>query len=124
MKRDGVLEVHIVCANRPGLLVDVMAAVESRGLTIAHAKIACHSDIVFEYLSLEVRPVNSMCPESSLFHHPRVSGSTTLRIPNVIECMLKWQNEESVTQEVDEAAEIDSVKALIVNAICGSADLQ
>jgi len=60
MKRDhGVLEVRIVCANRLGLLVDVMEAVESRGLTVTHAKISCHSDVVFEYLSLEVRFVNS-----------------------------------------------------------------
>jgi len=58
MKRDGVLEVRIVCANRPGLLVDVMEAVESRGLTVVDAKIACHSNIVFEYLSLEVRHAN------------------------------------------------------------------
>jgi UTP:GlnB (protein PII) uridylyltransferase len=57
MKRDpGGMEVRIVCANRPGLLVDVMEAVESRGLTITHARIACHGDdIVVKYLSLEVR---------------------------------------------------------------------
>jgi len=60
MKRDGVLEVRMVCANRPGLLVDLMEAVESHGLTVIDAKIACHSNIVFEYLSLEVRPTNSV----------------------------------------------------------------
>lgn len=83
MKRDGVLEVRMVCANRPGLLVDVMEAVESRGLTVVDAKIASHSNIVFEYLSLE--------------------------------------SEESVTDEGDEESELDSVKAMLVNAICGSA---
>lgn len=57
MKRGpGGMEVRIVCTNRPGLLVDVMEAVESRGLTITQARIACHSDdIVVKYLSLEVR---------------------------------------------------------------------
>lgn len=53
-RQDGLLEVRIVCANRPGLLVDVMEAVESRGFTIMQARIACHNEIVVEYLSLEV----------------------------------------------------------------------
>ncbi|XP_024358843.1 transcription factor SCREAM2 isoform X2 [Physcomitrium patens] len=53
VRRDGLLEVWIVCANRPSLLVDVMEAVESRGLAVTHARIACHNDIVFEYLRLE-----------------------------------------------------------------------
>lgn len=85
MKRDGVLEVRMVCANRPGLLVDVMETVESRGLTVIDAKIACDSNIVIEYLSLK--------------------------------------REESVTDEGDEESELDSVKTMLVNAICGS-DLQ
>ena len=55
MKTDGVMEVRILCANRPGLLIDVMEAVESRGLAVTHAQIVCHSDIVFRYLNPEVK---------------------------------------------------------------------
>uniref|UniRef100_A0A7I4C831 ACT domain-containing protein n=1 Tax=Physcomitrium patens TaxID=3218 RepID=A0A7I4C831_PHYPA len=53
VKRDGLLEVCIVCVNRPGLLVDVMSAVESRSFDVVQVRIACHDDIVVEYLSLE-----------------------------------------------------------------------
>lgn len=53
-KRNGLLEIRIVCANRPGILVDIMEAVESRGLAIMQNRIACHNEIVIEYLSLEV----------------------------------------------------------------------
>jgi hypothetical protein len=56
---DGLLEVRIVCANRPGLLVDVMEAVEARGLTIVQVRIACRDEIVVEYLTLEV---GIICP--------------------------------------------------------------
>lgn len=52
---DGLLEVRLMCSNRPGVLVDVMEAVESRGLTIVQARIKCHNDIVFQKLRLEVR---------------------------------------------------------------------
>lgn len=78
MRTEGVLEVRLVCTNRPGLLVDVMEAVESRGLTVMDANIACHNNFVVEYLSL--------------------------------------QSEESVTAKGDDE-EVESVKALLLNAI-------
>lgn len=90
MKRGpGGLEVRIVCANRPGLLVDVMEAVESRGLTITQARISCHSDdIVVKYLSLENEESAS------------ISLST-----------------EGGSEEAD-GEELDSVKTMLVDAIC------
>jgi len=53
-KRNGLLEVTIVCGNRPGLLVDIMEAIECSGLTILHTRIACHNEILVEHFSLEV----------------------------------------------------------------------
>lgn len=58
-RTDTLLEVRIACANRPGLLVDIMEAIESTGLAITHTRIACHNDCVVEYLSLEVRKLNN-----------------------------------------------------------------
>lgn len=56
MKREeGKIEVHIACMNRPGLLVDIMGALDSKRITVLHASIACRQDILFEALSLEVR---------------------------------------------------------------------
>lgn len=53
-KQNGLLEVSIVCANRPGLLVEIMEAIESAGLTIMYTRIACHNETVVEHLSLEM----------------------------------------------------------------------
>jgi hypothetical protein len=53
-RKEGKLEVRIVCVNRPGLLVDIMGVLESSRLTVLQASIACHDDILFEALSLEV----------------------------------------------------------------------
>lgn len=53
-RKEGKLEVRIECVNRPGLLVDIMGALESSRLTVLQASIACHGDILFEALSLEV----------------------------------------------------------------------
>lgn len=56
MKREeGKIEVHIACTNRPGLLVDIMSALESKRITVLHASIACRQNVLFEALSLEVR---------------------------------------------------------------------
>jgi len=61
-KRNGLLEVSIVCANRPGLLVEIMEAIESAGLTIMYTRIACHDEIVVEHLSIEVkRMISQLC---------------------------------------------------------------
>ncbi|KAG0601964.1 hypothetical protein M758_11G151300 [Ceratodon purpureus] len=89
-RQDGLLEVRIVCANRPGLLVDVMEAVESRGFTIMQARIACHNEIVVEYLSLENEDSESL-----------LTGGD--------------QKAESVEEEDEE---VDRVKAMLVLAIC------
>lgn len=56
MKREeGKMEVHIACINRPGLLVDIMGALDSRRITVLHARIACRQNVLFEALTLEVR---------------------------------------------------------------------
>ncbi|KAG0563859.1 hypothetical protein KC19_8G065300 [Ceratodon purpureus] len=90
MKRDGVMEVRIVCPTRPGLLVDVMEAVEARGLTITQARIACYKDNNnFKYLSLEIE-------ESAIMALSTEGGS----------------------EEADSEEDLDTVKAMLVDAIC------
>lgn len=55
VRRDGFLEVWIVCVNWLSFLVDVMEVVEFRGLVVMYVRIVCYNDIVFEYLRFEVR---------------------------------------------------------------------
>ncbi|XP_024399433.1 transcription factor ICE1 isoform X1 [Physcomitrium patens] len=52
-REEGKIEVHIACTNRPGLLVDIMSALESKRITVLHASIACRQNVLFEALSLE-----------------------------------------------------------------------
>ncbi|KAG0577485.1 hypothetical protein KC19_5G159800 [Ceratodon purpureus] len=52
-REEGKIEVHIACMNRPGLLVDIMGALDSKRITVLHASIACRQDVLFEALSLE-----------------------------------------------------------------------
>lgn len=52
-REEGKMEVHIACMNRPGLLVDIMGALDSKRITVLHASIACRQDVLFEALSIE-----------------------------------------------------------------------
>lgn len=54
-REEGKVEVHIACINRPGLLVDIMGALDSKRITVLHARIACRQNVLFEALTIEVR---------------------------------------------------------------------
>lgn len=52
-REEGKMEVQIACINRPGLLVDIMGALDSKRITVLHARIACRQNVLFEALTLE-----------------------------------------------------------------------
>ncbi|XP_024356358.1 transcription factor SCREAM2 [Physcomitrium patens] len=48
------LKIHIECDKRPGLLVEIMELLESRGLNVEQASIACVDQLVFDGISSEI----------------------------------------------------------------------
>lgn len=47
------LNIHIECDKRPGLLVDIMELLESRGLNMEQASIVCVEQLVFDGIGSE-----------------------------------------------------------------------
>lgn len=54
VRTDEGLKIHIECHKRPGLLVEIMELLESCGLNVEEASIACQEHLVFDGIGSEV----------------------------------------------------------------------
>ena len=54
VREGGIVNIHIICASKPGVLVSTMMALDSLGLDVHQANISCFNDFSLDVFKAEV----------------------------------------------------------------------